>query len=549
MILSFKNNSRFQLVILLILAVIFFFIYSYLIFSNDLNKFTWPDETANYFFITNYINQSSFSAPETVNEIAGDLIHPRSFNVYDHNLVPGSFVGMLFVYGLVGKIVGPNLIFFLTPLLSVLAGLFFYKILAKIFPQKIAFLSAILFFINPAWWYYSSFSMLPNIAFISFLIIGIYFLLKVDKKLWQRNVFYIVASSFFMGLALIIRTNEFLWIIAVLLFLLIIYHKKIKWYYPVLYIIVLVLVFLPIFYLNQTTYGSALSFGYLRLEQGSGVIGQLPSEFKTSQHSEIYNFVKFLVLPFGLSIKNIIPVFNDYFISLFWWLFVPAVLGLFALIKKYNNKEVAVYLLGFVGISVYLLVYYGSWIFADQMTLQLNKIGISYIRYFLPIYILALPFIAIFYFSFISLFSNKKFKIILSLFLLTSLLYFNINVVYLAGYDNLIKINENIDDYNVINQKITELTEDNAIIISQRSDKIFFPQRKVIATWSFEEITHWQGLLAAGYPLYYYAFEGDEYLYQFNFDLADNYSLNLTNETIIHNNERLFKIEFLADEN
>jgi len=544
MTINLQNKKNKKFLYLLILGIIFFFIYSFLICDNSLHKFTWPDETANYFFISNFINNNTFTATESLNELAGDLLKPRSFNIYNHDLVPGSFLGMLLIYGLIGKIVGPNLIFFLTPLLAVIAGLFFYKILQRIFPERIAFLSAVLFYVNPAWWYYANFSMLPNIAFISFLIIGIYFLLKVDKAIWQRNVFYVVSSAFCIGLALIIRTNEFLWIIGLLLFLSIIYHKKIKWYYPVLFILIIILVFLPIFYYNQLTYGSAWSFGYLRLSEGENILTQLPSEFKTSQKSEIFNFFKFLVLPFGLSAKNIITVINDYLIFLFWWLFIPAALGIFSLIKKYHKKEVGVFFLSMFCISIYLLVYYGSWVFADQMTLQLNKIGISYVRYFLPIYILALPLISIFYFSLLKLFINKKFKILLSLFLITTLLGFSLNVLYLAGHDNLIMIKKNMADYNQINKEITELTENNAIIISQRSDKIFFPQRKVIANWYAEDIFYWRELIESGNPLYYYAYEGDDYMSVLSDDLS-YYDLQLTDEFLINNKERLYKINFM----
>src|SRR4030043_212187 len=159
-----------KLLILAILGIIFFFFFSFLILGNSADRFTWPDETANYFFIKNYIEHSNFSVAEPLNEIGNNLIKPRSFNVYQGNLVPGSFLGFLLIYGLIGKLIGIGLVQFLTPLLAILAGIFFYKILLKIFEPKIALISALLFFINPAWWYYANFAMLPNIAFLSFLI-------------------------------------------------------------------------------------------------------------------------------------------------------------------------------------------------------------------------------------------------------------------------------------------------------------------------------------------------------------------------------------------
>ena len=533
------SDLKFQ--ILVILGIIFFFIYSFLIFGNSLAKFTWPDETANYFFIKNYIEHSNFSVPEPLNEIGGNLIKPRSFNVYQGNLVPGSFLGLLLIYGLIGKIVGLGLVQFLTPLLAILAGLFFYKLMLKVFDAKIAFISSLLFFINPAWWYYANFSMLPNIAFLSFLIIGLYFLTQLDKEKKQKNWLWVILGAFFIGLALIIRTNEFLWILGSLIFLAICYFRKIKWQYLILFLVVISLVFVPIFYYNNLTYGHPLSFGYLRLENGQSLTSQLPTEFKASQ-SNALNFVKFLILPFGLHPQTILKNLYNYYFLLFWWLFLGAVWGGFIFIKDYQDKKHGIYFLLGLGISLYLLVYYGSWSFADQLTLALNKIGISYVRYFLPIYILSLPLAAIFLNSLPVLFKNKKVKILLSLFLALIFLGCSISVVYLAGNDNLIKIKENIADYININKKVIALTENNSVIISQRSDKIFFPERKVIGKWGAGDFETWLKLLDAGVPLYYFATESVDYLDELNSSLFE-YDLALTTETQIQGDNYLYKIE------
>jgi len=533
------SDLKFQ--ILVILGIIFFIIYSFLIFGNSLSKFTWPDETANYFFIKNYIEHSNSSVPEPLNEIGSDLIKPRSFNVYNHNLVPGSFLGMLLIYGLIGKIVGLGLIKFLTPLLAILAGLFFYKIVLKIFEPKIAFLSALLFFINPAWWYYANLSMLPNISFITFILIGLYLLLKVDRDKEQKNWLWVILGAFFIGLALIIRTNEFLWILGSLIFLAICYFRKIKWQYLILFLAMMLLVFVPIFYYNQLTYGHPLSFGYLRLENGQSLTSQLPTEFKTSQ-SNALNFVKFLILPFGLHPQTILKNLYNYYFLLFWWLFLGAVWGGFIFIKDYQDKKHGIYFLLGLGISLYLLVYYGSWSFTDQLTLALNKIGISYVRYFLPIYILSLPLVAIFLNSLPALFKNKKIKILLSLFLALIFLGFSINAVYLAGNDNLFKIKQYIKNYSEFNKKVVGLTENEAVIISQRSDKIFFPERKVIGKWDTGDFETLFNLLDAGVPLYYFATESVDYLDELNSNLFE-YDLELTTETQIQGDNYLYKIE------
>jgi len=540
MLQKLKNN---HFVILSIIAIIFFFIYSFLIFGNSAPKFTWPDETANYFFIKNYIAHSTFSVAEPLNQIADNIVEPRSFNVYQGNLVPGSFLGMLLIYGLIGKIVGISLIKFLTPLLAVLAGLFFYKILLKIFEPKIAFISSLLFFINPAWWYYANLSMLPNISFLAFILVGLYFLLKIDKEKKQKNLLWVILGAFFIALALIIRTNEFLWILVILIFLAIFYFKKIKWQHIIIFLAINIFVFLPIFYYNQLTFGSYLSFGYLRLENGPTLIGQLPSEFKVSTNDTL-NFIKFIILPFGFQAKTILKNFYSYYFSLFWWLLLGAVLGGFIFLKNYHAKEHGIYFLLCFVISLYLLIYYGSWNFADQLTLALNKIGISYVRYFLPIYILSLPLVAIFADYLQKLFNIKKIKILISLFLILVFWGLAINAVYLSGYDNLVKIKQNIKDNAELNKEVIALTEDNAIIISSRSDKIFFPERKVIGAWKIDDFDNWTKLLDANVPLYYFATESVDFLEQLDSDLF-NYDLELSNETKIEGNNYLYRVDYI----
>jgi len=429
---------------------------------------------------------------------------------------------------------------FLTPFLAAIAGLFFYKILLKIFDSKIAFISTLLFYFNPAWWYYGDFAMLPNICFLSFLIIGLYFLLHLDKEQRKNNICNAILGSFFISLALIVRTNEFIWILGILVALAISYHKKLKWQYLGIFALGCFMVFVPIFHYNQITYGNYLSFGYLRLEAGDNLAAQLPTEFKT-YGSELLNFIKFVVLPFGFDPKTILVNFYHYYISLFWWLFLAACMGWVVFLKKYQRKNQAVYFLLSFCVSLYLLAYYGSWVFADPLTIQLNKIGISYVRYFLPIYLLSLPFIAIFYNFVINLFYNKKIKIILTIFFALITVGFGINVIYLGGQDNLIKVSQYINQYEQINKKVLSLTEENAVIISQRGDKIFFPQRKVIGRWTGADYGYWLNLLYAGVPLYYYAYESDDYLYQLN-EILFSYDMELANVEVITAQEKLYKI-------
>lgn len=211
-------------------------------------------------------------------------------------------------------------------------------------------------------------------------------------------------------------------------------------------------------------------------------------------------------------------------------------------LKKFHTKDKLVFLILALFVSLYLLIYYGSWAFEDLLTLNLNKIGISYVRYFLPIYILSLPFVVICFFELLNYIQNKKFKILLSLFLIFSFLCLTINVVYLAGNDNLVKAREYINIYSQTNKKVISLTESNSVIISERGDKIFFPQRKVVGKVDFKEMPSWAKLLKAKIPLYYYAYENEDYMKSVATALAKN-KMQLTDKIQITDKEYLYKIK------
>lgn len=172
----FKNN--YQIFCLVVLALIFFFFYSWLSLATPL-KFNSPDETANYFFIKQFVSTGEPRFLEPLNSDFGGIFHPRSTNVAGGFIVPGSFLGLILIYGCIAKIVGLWLVPYLTSLISVIAVLFFYGIVKKIFSDKIAFISALLFFLHPAIFYYASRGLFNNLLFLDLFIIGFYYLLNL----------------------------------------------------------------------------------------------------------------------------------------------------------------------------------------------------------------------------------------------------------------------------------------------------------------------------------------------------------------------------------
>jgi len=510
--------------ILIFLAVIFFFVYFSFYFSTapeaDLSsplKFNSPDETSNYFFIKQYAEKGILRVFEPLNFAAENKIQPRSMAVVNGYLVPGGFLGIILIFGWLAKIFGIKIIFYLTPLFAVLAVLCFYQIIKRIFDSRIAFWSALLLFFHPAFWYFSARGLFPNVLFISLLIIGFYFLiyriplnsfLKKRGKSPPRSspggeggggiyINYILAGLFF-GLAMTVRLSEIIWVAGAVLLLFLIYRKNLKWQQVVLFLIFIFLTFSPIFAYNQIFYGSPFLTAYNLGDEN----------IRSVENQSVGWLVSFsrYVFPFGFYPRNVFKNFSDYFVGMFWWLAVPLAVGVSVFIKKLIDgkldKKIQTYLFLYFFISLFLFVYYGSWLFYDNPAREVS-VGTSYVRYWLPIYILSLPFIIITLTKFIDWSrGGKKKLLIISLCLIYFL--FSFKLIFLDRNDGLSVVKAHVREYNLIFQEVNRLIEPEAVIIVDRADKIFFPEHRVI--WPSRDDKTYKLIpqLVKILPLYYY---------------------------------------------
>ena len=105
-----------------------------------------------------------------------------------------------------------------------------------------------------------------------------------------------------------------------------------------------------------------------------------------------------IFIPFGFHPRLILNNFSKYFYQLIWPYIIIAGFSFIFLIIKLKvtkNKEFKrrwkYYLLSLLIIFPIILIYYGSWDIADLLVKKLNIISISYVRYFIPLFILILP--------------------------------------------------------------------------------------------------------------------------------------------------------------
>ncbi len=506
--------------------------------KNGTVKLNSPDETANYYFSKKLAQDGEIGYIEPLLQESQGILHPRSTMGIDRRVVPTGFLGMILLYGAMASVTGAGIILFLTPLFAALSSISFYVLLTRIFSQKVAMLSAVLLLIHPAYWYYASRGMFPNILFVDLLLLGFALILaslssrdamrEISPSRWNvwealrdAKVIYALCGGLCIGLALTVRLSEIVWVVGILALLLVFNIRSVGWVRPSLIGVVMALPIVGLLIVNQTTYAHAFAGGYPiptpsipALQPGSwqaalqGVAGPtwggLVGEVVRGLHS-LYS----LFFPFGFHPRAFLQHGMSYGVMLMPWLALPALIGVVEVARRILTsrdsgewKSHVIYLLVTLGVAGWLITLYGSWVFFDNPSRE-TTIGNAYVRYWLPIYILSIPYIAegIAWIAKQVRVGAQSAVVVIIVGFLTSASFFS---VWYVSEDGLMSVRDSISHYHEVVESVQMITPKDAVIISQRSDKLFFPERRV-ALWEdeFKELTVMAGF-AKNHPVYYF---------------------------------------------
>ncbi len=533
-------SNNWQLIAVIFLAVVFFFVsasYNFIAQSPDYIKWGSPDENANYVFSKTLAQTDSLQIEEEYNLYTAGLMKPRSFLSDGPWLKPLSFLGMIMMYGSLAKVFGTGILPYLTPIFASLGLIFFFSFIKRIFNKRIAFLSTLILFSFPVYIYYSARSMFHNVLFLVFLIIFLYFSTFIARKKgvrtrgffeWKqgRRYWFSVLAAFLagisLGLAVITRTSELLWLLPLLFLMWIFYVHRISITKILLFLAGLYIAIFPMLFANQVIYGSPLQGGYSEMNRSLVQISQAGGDFINSALSnqkeslnQAWNTISDTVFYFGFKPWQSFKMLYYYFADMFYWLFWPAVLGFFILLFNIRRwpKRYFLYIISWLALSTALVLYYGSWKFTDNPNPNSFTIGNSYTRYWLPMYLGAIPLMAIFldrlakaaiplkdYWA--RLGKNSIIAMVLMIVYLLSFyfLVFGSEEGLYYTYGKFQKDRENIE-------QVLELTEYNSVIVTQYHDKLLFPERKVInGLLTDKNMNYYYERVTPYFPLYYFNF-------------------------------------------
>jgi len=467
------------------LGVVFFFVYSFLALSVP-GMHNSPDENSNAVFSELLAEEGQLHRVGPLNLILDNRVHPRSVKVVDGVQVPGGFLGLPILYGLVAKILGLGVMDFLTPLMALLGVLAWGLMIRRHFGSRVGMLAALLLLVNPVWWYWSSRLMMPNVLLMSLLLIGTYLLTCTPIGTYIKRQDYgglgllqrmdgLLAGIFF-GLALAVRPVAVYWVALGALVLLVMVWRRIPWGRMLLCLVFMALTLAPFLLLNQSLYGNALASGY----------GDVATTVTDTAHggwgARLLGPVRPILFPLGFAPRVALHNFLVYGLGFFWWWTVVVAAALAWLVGQRRRlpttKGVAqAYAAVGLVIAGWLVLFYGSWQVPDSPDPSTVTIGSSYLRYWLPLFVLATLPVAL---ALSNLCRRGRAYRLGAIIIVVALSVWSGWAVFGSEHEGLSKVRANLIQYRTEKATVLELTAEDAIIVVDQADKYLFPDREVL---------------------------------------------------------------------
>ncbi len=483
------------------MIVVGLFFLGSLILVNRSFLFVSPDETANAYFAELFANTFSFQGLDTPLADQFDRIHPRS-TVNNHGqLLPGSFLGLSFLYGMISIVFGKWVFWILTPLITILTAYACRKLIAQWTNESIGLITSVLFLVHPAVWYYASRGMMHNVLFIDLLILACWmWVVRPFNQKWSSSIFLDgFFAGLFLGLALFVRSNEGIWIAVVLFLSGLIWWRSLSWRPLLAGLCGLSLGVGLLFFMNTLTYGHPLTTGYtFHVSSFAQPAVQQAVDMETLADTVT-------VLPFGFHPHTAWQHFSSYGVEMFWWLSLLVLPGFFILwSQKTGRWTIRWALILSCLISVWLVLMYGSWEIHDNPDPTQVTMANSYVRYWLVLYVFSTPMIA----AFVYWVSQRGRSVFSRCLMMVSLLVLisglNVRAVFLQGQDGLVRMHTELQRSEQIQAAVLRYTPPESVIIVDRSDKLFFPHRQVWYPLRDEATYEAMPELVENTQLYYY---------------------------------------------
>ncbi len=447
--------------ILIASSIAFFLVAGACALILDAHAYPSPDETASRVFMERVSRGLPMAIPDALNAQFGNVLHPRSTTIHDGALVPQGFPVVMALYGVLTRFTGVPVALW-TPLLVASTLPMLFLLFREIIDRTHALTATLLAYVHPQVLYYSIRGLYTNLIQVCLVI-------AMLTVLVRRGRFSLFFSGTLLGLAIAVRPSELVWVLFIVIAALIAMRSSITVKDLLIFFTGVLVVGIPTLLLHLHLYGNSL-FGYRIAHEASHVLGQF-------------------------SARTALRRLAEYSGLLLWWWTPFALAGIGEALRSVRQRPLP-RLVCFIGVSVIvsavLVLMYGSWQLRDTISEDPYTIGTSFARYWIILPILSLPFVALG-------FSRLRLgKVFIGCFAIVSLLY----PLVFSSESIAHAISEGTQSRAVVARAQTQIPA-HAVVLVERSDKIFWPTwRVVVGDSEQEKVLALLPSLAARVPLY-----------------------------------------------
>ncbi len=433
------------------------------------------EERATYLFARNFHETSSLAIASPSGSILPAEVHPPGMTRSGDHLVPVGIPAYPLALGIVAKLTGDWFMPILTPILAILGVLSLVGLLRPFFGRRIAMTSGALTLIHPAFLTYTLRGYFADGIFLSLAMIAVGLFVRIltlpkqsiphDGNVEMQVPWYLelgkkrhLLSALFglaMGLAMVIRPSETVWLALVLIVLFVVLSARLRPFSFLFAASGALIILTPAIYLHWLYHGAGTQ------EAVTGLLSNL------------------FIAPFGTPPSFLRAVFEYFFIRMSWWMTLPAVLGLVQLARKQviNKLRIRLAVMSALAmlVAVWVLWYYGG-------TLGLSGVGETpsvsspFTRYFLPVYIMMMPLAAAYLSSFQRRTTLNRLWVAVAAVVFIVL---GMRAVFWQP-QGLLPLSDAYRTLTHVREAVLSATPANAVVLTLSPDQIIFPSREIM---------------------------------------------------------------------
>ncbi|MCG2794377.1 MAG: glycosyltransferase family 39 protein [Actinomycetia bacterium] len=429
-----------------------------------------PDDYEAYVIGKQLKETGNLAREEPLNEMFDNPVFTPMGAIYSEGRVLPTRAYGIYIISALGLFLGEQGPFYLMPIFGLLCVLFSYKLAKLMIGEKGALLTAFLFGFSGPFVYWNN-MLYPNVPGVTFLVIGLYFIVKIAYGTNTGLRYYILAAVFF-SFAVWIRYEQVLFIV-LLTPIVFRYRYAFKAKHLLVGLATLALLLSPILVMNNALYANPFGTGYTKHMQSGENVESEPGNSEAGAKSNLRNiFDRFFGQNIHPDIYRVTRNAKNYIFDLFPMLAIAGVFGMFLMLLSRQRSRVIFFCL-FLIAAIWTYDTCGGYHWGEGSVF----LGATYVRYMLIVYLVLAICAPVLIERVRSVINPNAYRTLLAFFIISFLL---LQAIMLMGSGGLRETREMKADFKHIDDVAGELPE-NAVNVASLYSKVIV-DRKILNT-------------------------------------------------------------------